>query len=59
MATARTAQRVLESRNVFDQISGFKLLDMPESSGQGIVDVNVGMLSCLINEDYYRIVIDR
>lgn len=37
-----------------DMMSGLKMFGMPESRAQGVVDMNAGMHSGLVNEDYYR-----
>lgn len=37
-----------------DMLSGLKMFKIPESRARGIVDMNAGMHSGLVNEDYYR-----
>ncbi len=37
-----------------DMMGGLKMFGMPESRAQGVVDMNAGMHSGTVNEDYYR-----
>jgi uncharacterized protein YbjT (DUF2867 family) len=37
-----------------DMLSGLKMFGMPQSRAQGVADMNAGMHSGLVNEDYYR-----
>ena len=37
-----------------DMLSGLKMFGIPESRAQGIVEMNAGLHSGLLNEDYYR-----
>lgn len=37
-----------------DMLGGLKMFGMPESRARGVVDMNAGIHSGLVNEDYYR-----
>ena len=37
-----------------DMLGGLKMFKVPQSRAEGIVEMNAGMHSGLVNEDYYR-----